>query len=94
MKGSDTIVRLDGDLLTTKVDGDLMGISVEQGVCYGFDSITTRVWELLETPRSFASLCAQLVEEFEVDEDQCRADLTELLQGLRGDDLVSIRPGK
>ena len=94
MNGADVVVRQEGDLLTTNVDGDLVGISVDKGVCYGFDAIATRVWELIETPRRFEALCAQLVAEFEVKEDECRKDVAAFLEGLSGEGLVSIRRGE
>lgn len=92
MKGTDMIAREDGDLVTTRVDGELVGMSVEQGVCYGFDAVATRLWELIESPCSLDALCARLVAEFEVDDTACRADVLAFLEQLRDESLVGITP--
>jgi hypothetical protein len=58
------LIRNDDELLTTVVDGELIGMSVEQGACYGLNGVGTRIWELLAEPRSIDSLCEQLVQEY------------------------------
>lgn len=92
MKGTDIIEREDGDLVTTRIDGELVGMSVEQGACYGFDAVATRLWELIESPCSLDALCARLVAEFEVDETACRGDVHAFLKELRDEGLVSVTP--
>jgi hypothetical protein len=90
MNGTDVIARQDDDLVTTRIDGELVGMSVEQGACYGFDAVATRLWELIEQPRTLDALCEQLVAEFEVDAATCRGDVLAFLDELRGEGLVSV----
>ena len=66
MNPTDLVVRQADDLLTTSVDGDLLGMSIDRGTCYGFNATATRSWELLTEPQSLDSLCAKLLAEFEV----------------------------
>lgn len=94
MKGTDVIVRQDGDLVTTSIDGELVGMSVEQGACYGFDAVATRLWELIETPLTLDALCAQLVAEFEVEDDACRSDVLAFLTELRDEGLISVNSAR
>lgn len=86
----DVLVRNDADLLTTTVDGELIGMSVEQGACYGLNGVGTRIWELLAEPRSIADLCEQLTGEYEVDAGQCRREVLDLMEELRAEGLVSV----
>jgi hypothetical protein len=86
--GSDIVVRDEDGLLTAEVAGELVGMSVGQGTCYGFNGVATRIWALLAEPRSVDSLCDQLQAEFEVDEQRCRTDVSELLEELRAEGLV------
>jgi hypothetical protein len=90
--GSTTIVRNDG-LLSTEVDGELLAMSVERGSCYGLNGVGTRIWALIEKPRSIDSLCAQLVSEYEVDEAQCRREVIDLIAELRDERLVTLDAG-
>jgi hypothetical protein len=94
MNGSDVIVRQDGDLVTTSIDGELVAMSVEQGACYGFDAVATRLWELLGSPLTLDALCAQLVGEFAVEEAACRSDVRAFLKELRGEGLISVTPAR
>jgi len=91
LTGADIVVRNEDGLLTTEVDGELIGMSVEQGACYGLNAVGTRIWALIAEPRSIDSLCEQLLGEFDVEEDRCRREVVELLEDLRADGLVTVR---
>ena len=86
----DVLVRNDSELLTTVVDGELIGMSVERGACYGLNAVGTRIWELLEQPRSIDNLCAALTEEFDVDTSDCLRDVLDLAEDLRTEGLVRV----
>jgi len=89
LAGGDVVVRK-GDLLTTEVDGELIAMSIENGACYGLNAVGTRIWALIEAPRSIDSLCATLLEEFDVTPETCRDQVTELLASLQAEGLVEI----
>jgi coenzyme PQQ synthesis protein D (PqqD) len=93
MKPTDLVIREADDLLTTSVDGDLIGMSIDRGICYGFNAVATRSWELLSEPQSLDSLCARLVAEFDVDEETCRAQTEAFLEELRREGLIRIHQG-
>jgi len=88
--GSDVLVRNDEELLTTVVDGELIGMSVEQGACYGLNSVGTHIWELLAEPRSIDDLCGQLKNEYDVGDDECLREVLELVEDLRAEGLVKL----
>ena len=90
MKDDGRFVRRSDDLLTTTVDGDLIGMSIERGVCYGFNAVATRSWELLAEPHSLDGLCTALVAEFEVTETECREQVEEFLHELRHEGLIRV----
>lgn len=93
LTGEHVLVRNDRELLTTVVDGELIGMSIEQGACYGLNSVGTRIWELLADPRSIDSLCAQLTEEYDVEAGDCLRDVLGLVEELRAEGLVSVSEG-
>ena len=84
------VVRNDG-LLSAEVDGELMAMSVERGMCYGLNAVGTRIWALIAEPRSIGDLCAQLRQEFDVEEEECWRDVVDLLEELRDEDLATVR---
>ncbi|MDZ4113817.1 MAG: PqqD family peptide modification chaperone [Brevundimonas sp.] len=76
------------DLLTTRVDGEVMAMSVERGACYGLDPIGTRVWELVETPVTVGDLIARLTREYDVDAAVCRTDVCALLTSMEFEGMI------
>lgn len=87
--GSTIIVRV-SDLLTAEVDGELVAMSVEQGKCYGLNAVGTRVWNLIEQPRSVDSVCEQLMIEYAIEEAQCRREVAELLQSMHTQKMLTF----
>lgn len=91
MDGSILVAREPG-MIEADAAGELVGLHIDRGVCYGFNATATRVWQLIEQPRSVDDLCAALVAEHDVDEAECRADLAMLLESLVDEKLVSLSP--
>lgn len=88
--GTDILVRKDADLMTTLVDGELIGMSVERGACYGLNGVGTRIWDLLAEPRSLDSLCSELAGDYDVEPEQCHRDVLPYLQSLHDEGLLSL----
>ena len=91
LTGEDIVVRNDARLLTTVVDDELVGMSVEQGACYGLNGVGTRIWDMLAEPRSIDSLCDELTREYEVERAQCLSEVVDLLEELRSEGLLAVR---
>lgn len=71
-----TELRRGDDILGAPVDADnFVMMSVAQGLYFGLDAVGARIWALLDTPRTVAEICIALGEDFEVDDDTCRADV-------------------
>jgi hypothetical protein len=76
------------DLLSADVGDELVALDADAGHCYGFNSVAASVWRKLEQPRSLDELKAALMDEYEVSEEQCAADLSELLDDFVGKGLI------
>ena len=61
------------------VDGQVVLLSPVDFSYHALDRVGARVWALLDSPRSDDDLVASLTAEFDVDADQCRADLEPFL---------------
>jgi hypothetical protein len=87
-----TTISRNGTLLEAEVDGEIVALNVESGTCYGFNSTATRIWSMIEQPRSLDEICRSLVAQFDVQPDACRDDVVELLRELQADGLVRTDP--
>lgn len=63
-------------------------MSVTAGCYYGLNAVASRVWELLETPKTVAQVCAQLSQEFEVAGPTCEAEVLKFVQDLTDNGIV------
>jgi hypothetical protein len=80
-------------LIEAEVDGELIGLHIDNGACYGFNATATRIWRLIEVPRSLPSLCEALTGEFAVSPGDCRAQVMDLLLELQREGLVQLVEG-
>lgn len=78
------------DMVAAEMEGQIVMLSVTNGKYYGLDSISSRIWNLLDVPRCVTDLVDLLVTEYDVESQQCKLDVLELLTYLYNEDLVEI----
>ena len=65
-------LRRNEDMIGAPVEGGYVLLDVERGKYLHFNATAMRIWEMLETPKTVAELCAAMQERF--DEIEWRAD--------------------
>ena len=78
--------------MEAELGAELVALDADAGTCFGFNEVATSVWHALAQPRSVEELSALLLQEYEVDPEQCRRELHELLDDLEGRGLVDKLP--
>ncbi len=86
------MVRKQGDWLAAKVGDELVMMSAEQGHYIGLSEVGARIWELLDTPRDLDAVCAQLLEEYYVTAETCRAEVESFLNELVKHGAIALDP--
>src|SRR5207248_2449559 len=76
--------------VSTVVDGETVLMNVGTGKYYKLDDIGTRVWTLIEKPTSVGAVRDQLLQEFNVEQAACEADVLVLLNKLLENDLIRV----
>lgn len=66
-------------------------LNVSTTIYYGLNSVGTRVWHLLQAPKSVAEIRDALVDEFEVEAGRCERDLLDLLEKMQAEGLIEVR---
>lgn len=79
------------ELLEAELGEELVALDPVAGQCFGFNGVATSVWRLLERPSSHAELEQALVAEYEIEREQCAAELQSLLDDLVTKGLVRKR---
>jgi len=88
---SSRIARSDG-VICAAVDGEVVALNIEKGVCYGLDAIGSEVWDLIAEPRSIADICQTLRSRYRVEQAVCESDVLALIADLRDEGLAMLLP--
>ncbi len=85
----ETVVALSPAQVSAELGGEKVIVQLDSGIYYGLEEVGAFVWSLLvEKPRSVAELQAAILEEFDVEPEQCLADLRALLAELAEEKLI------
>jgi hypothetical protein len=78
------------ELLTTEMDDEMAIMNVKQGKYFALDSIGTKIWKLIEEPRSVSDICDSMLEHFSVEREQCEQDVLTFLNELARENLIEV----
>lgn len=82
------------DLLEAELGAEIVALDAHGGQCFGFNEVAADVWRLLDRPRDLQSLQRLLMEQYDVEPDQCASDLRSCLEELESHGLVrAMRDG-
>ena len=68
--------------ISGRLHDELVMMDIGQGKYFSLNPVATRVWDLLENPLSLDELRGRLMEEYEVDIEQCRAEVTQVISEM------------
>lgn len=75
------------------LEGETVLLNLETGIYHGLDGVGTRVWELVQEPRTVQAIRDALLAEYEVEPDVCLRDLLALLEQMRSAELIEVVGG-
>ena len=80
------------DLLTGNFGDEVVILSLESGTYYGLQGVAARIWSHLQQPITVLALRDAILDEFEVDTEECEADLSFFLDEMVAIGLVDRQP--
>ena len=83
-------IRATRDQVSSDLDGEAVILYPKSGQYYGLDDVGTRVWQLIQEPRTVNEIRDALLEEYEVASERCEGDLLRLLEILRAEGLIEV----
>lgn len=87
----ETVFRKKADLLESDVGEEIVALDVNRGQCYGLNAVGSRVWRLLDAPMSIRDVCSALQDEYEVEPEVCREEVSRLLADLQSEGLIEVQ---
>ncbi len=86
----ETCVVVAGNQITSQLGDESVILGLDDGMYYGLDAIGTRIWRLLDHPRSVREICEMIQEEYEVGSVACEDAVLNLLRDLNAKALVEV----
>ena len=92
------VITLDSIVVATKdqVSADLSGeaaiLNLTSGIYYGLNEVGASIWKIIQEPKIVREIKETILHEFDVEPDQCEADVMALLNELLSRGLVEINP--
>ena len=83
-----TVIVRNNGLIDELIDKETVALNIQTGVCYGLNSVGSRIWRLVAKPITIAELCSILQNEYTVEVGDCQRQVLELLEELRTEGLV------
>ena len=77
-------------MVYSKLDGEVVMMSVENGEYYGLNEIGSAIWDKIEKEIKVDELVKLLMEEYDVERSECEADTLEFLNEMLVKKLVVI----
>lgn len=75
-------------VVARRVGDETVILDLESGTYFGLDPVGARIWELIAEGHTLDSICATMLEEYEVDEERLQEDVRALVQDLGGRGLL------
>ncbi len=78
------------DHISRNLDGEEIILNLSSGVYCGLNEVGSRIWALIQEPRSVKDILNTLLKEYNVKSDKCERELLQLLQQLSENDLIDV----
>jgi hypothetical protein len=65
-------------------------LNMKNSVYYGLNPVGAQIWNLLRRPRSVRELRDAILDEYEVEPQQCERDVLDLLEQMKSEGLVEV----
>ncbi|MBN2682314.1 MAG: lasso peptide biosynthesis PqqD family chaperone [Bacteroidales bacterium] len=88
--GLNNLVKRTPEMVYSKLDGEVVMMSVENGEYYGLNEIASAIWERISEEIKVDDLIIQLMEEYDVERDECETDTLDFLEEMVEKKLVVV----
>jgi len=78
------------EVASAELQDEAVLLNLKDGVYYGLNPVGSRVWELVQEPRTVGEVCDTIASEYDVEPDRCERDVVSLVQELAASGLVEV----
>ncbi len=88
---TDTTVVATPEQVSSDLAGESVILNLKTGMYFGLNEVGASIWNLLQQPRSVKEICDQILDQYEVESEQCEQDVLKLLHELVESELIEIK---
>jgi hypothetical protein len=86
-----SVVVASQELVSSDLAGEQVILDLSSGMYYGLNPVGTRIWQLIQEPKTVKEVEETLLSEYEVETQQCQEDLMAILQQLNEQGLIEVK---
>lgn len=85
----DDVIVVSSDQVSADLSGETIILGMREGAYFGVSAAGARIWSLLQQPQRLGDVVSVLTSEYEVDAQQCAADVLAFVDDLLSRGLVN-----
>jgi len=86
----ETFIQRDTNQEFSKIDNEVVMLSLNNGEYYALNEIASNVWDLLESKISLIDIISRITEEYNIDYQTCRREIEEYIYELYNKNLILL----
>ncbi len=86
----DTKILAARDVLSAELGDEISLLNVKSGTYFTLNSVGANVWRQIQVPTSLARIKAQILTEYDVEDQCCENDLRQLVSEFKASGLIEI----
>lgn len=84
------VVSRRNDIDTTDLNGEIVMMDLEKGRYFSLNGVGSRIWEIIEEPIGINKIVDCLLEEYDVNRNECEENVLEFLGKLEDANIISV----
>jgi hypothetical protein len=89
-----SIISISPDQVSSELGEEAVILNVKTGIYFGLNEVGARIWKLIQEPVAISRVVQTLLNEYDVEQDQCEQEVLSLIQDLMNAALVEVHIGK
>ena len=85
-----TTVKQSTNQVSCNLNDEVAILNLESSLYFGLDEVGAYIWQAIREPTKVSDLCEQILERYDVEAEECRADVLEFIQKLDDAKLLAV----
>ncbi|BAZ11061.1 hypothetical protein NIES4071_28860 [Calothrix sp. NIES-4071] len=86
-----SVVVASSEQISSDLGEEAVILNLKSGVYHGLNEVGATIWKLVQEPRTIKEIEHKLLEEYDVEPEQCQSDVIALLSDLLAAELIVIK---